>query len=390
MTISFNIKNKDGDSRSGFIKTAHGIVNTPVFIPVGTYGAVKGIQPSDLTEIGSEIILSNTYHLMERPGKDIIRELGGLRSFMNWDGPILTDSGGFQVMSLQNMAKIDDDGVTFKSHLDGSLLRLTPKDSINMQNALDSTITMAFDECTPYPVSHDTALKSMNLSMKWAKLCRDNFIDRNGYGLFGIVQGSTFNDLREKSSESLIKIGFDGYAIGGLAVGEGHDLMISTLKSSINYLPKEKPRYLMGVGYPKDIIEAVRLGVDMFDCVIPTRSGRTGKIFTKTGTLNIKNARHKNDPRPIEEGCLCKVCSNKVSRAYLHHLFNTNEMLGSIYLTIHNISHYIQLMSNLRSAINDNNFKETSNYLLNQYKKEILKYIIKNTCNYPNDYVFPI
>ncbi len=369
MTISFNIKNTDGDSRSGFIKTAHGIVNTPVFMPVGTYGAVKGIQPSDLTEIGSEIILSNTYHLMERPGKDIIRELGGLRSFMNWDGPILTDSGGFQVMSLQNMAKIDDDGVTFKSHLDGSLLRLTPKDSINMQSALDSTITMAFDECTPYPVSHDTALKSMNLSMKWAKLCRDNFIDRNGYGLFGIVQGSTFNDLREKSSESLINIGFDGYAIGGLAVGEGHDLMISTLKSSINYLPKEKPRYLMGVGYPKDIIEAVRLGVDMFDCVIPTRSGRTGKIFTKTGTLNIKNARHKNDPRPIEEGCSCKVCSNKVSRAYLHHLFNTNEMLGSIYLTIHNISHYIQLMSNLRSAINDNNFKETSNYLLNQYKK---------------------
>ena len=369
MTISFNIKNTDGDARSGFIKTAHGIVNTPVFMPVGTYGAVKGIQPSDLTEIGSEIILSNTYHLMERPGKDIIRELGGLRSFMNWDGPILTDSGGFQVMSLQNMAKIDDDGVTFKSHLDGSLLRLTPKDSINMQNALDSTITMAFDECTPYPVSHDTALKSMNLSMKWAKLCRDNFIDRNGYGLFGIVQGSTFNDLREKSSESLINIGFDGYAIGGLAVGEGHDLMISTLKSSINYIPKEKPRYLMGVGYPKDIIEAVRLGVDMFDCVIPTRSGRTGKIFTKTGTLNIKNARHKNDPRPIEEGCSCKVCSNKVSRAYLHHLFNTNEMLGSIYLTIHNISHYIQLMSNLRSAINDNNFKETSNYLLNQYKK---------------------
>ena len=369
MTISFNIKNTDGDARSGFIKTAHGIVNTPVFMPVGTYGAVKGIQPSDLTEIGSEIILSNTYHLMERPGKDIIRELGGLRSFMNWDGPILTDSGGFQVMSLQNMAKIDDDGVTFKSHLDGSLLRLTPKDSINMQNALDSTITMAFDECTSYPVSHDNALKSMNLSMKWAKLCRDNFIDRSGYGLFGIVQGSTFNDLREKSSESLINIGFDGYAIGGLAVGEGHDLMISTLKSSINYLPKEKPRYLMGVGYPKDIIEAVRLGVDMFDCVIPTRSGRTGKIFTKTGTLNIKNARHKNDPRPIEEGCSCKVCSNKVSRAYLHHLFNTNEMLGSIYLTIHNISHYIQLMSNLRSAINDNNFKETSNYLLNQYKK---------------------
>ena len=369
MTITFNIKNSDGDARSGFMKTAHGIVNTPVFMPVGTYGAVKGIQPSDLTEIGSEIILSNTYHLMERPGKDIIRELGGLRSFMNWDGPILTDSGGFQVMSLQNMAKIDNDGVTFKSHLDGSLIRLTPKDSIDMQKALDSTITMAFDECTSYPVKHDVALKSMNLSMKWAKLCRDSFIDRSGYGLFGIVQGSTFNNLREKSSETLIKIGFDGYAIGGLAVGEGHDVMINTLKSSINYLPREKPRYLMGVGYPKDIIEAVRLGVDMFDCVIPTRSGRTGKLFTKTGTINIKNSRHKNDPRPIEEGCLCKVCTNNISRAYLHHLFNTNEMLGSIYLTIHNINHYIQLMSTLRSAINNNNYNETSNYLLNQYKK---------------------
>ena len=369
MTITFNIKNSDGDARSGFMKTAHGIVNTPVFMPVGTYGAVKGIQPSDLTEIGSEIILSNTYHLMERPGKDIIRELGGLRSFMNWDGPILTDSGGFQVMSLQNMAKIDNDGVTFKSHLDGSLIRLTPKDSIDMQKALDSTITMAFDECTSYPVKHDVALKSMNLSMEWAKLCRDNFIDRIGYGLFGIVQGSTFNNLREKSSETLIKIGFDGYAIGGLAVGEGHDVMINTLKSSINYLPREKPRYLMGVGYPKDIIEAVRLGVDMFDCVMPTRSGRTGKLFTKTGTINIKNSRHKNDPRPIEEGCLCKVCTNNISRAYLHHLFNTNEMLGSIYLTIHNINHYIQLMSTLRSAINNNNYNETSNYLLNQYKK---------------------
>ena len=369
MTITFNIKNSDGDARSGFMKTAHGIVNTPVFMPVGTYGAVKGIQPSDLTEIGSEIILSNTYHLMERPGKDIIRDIGGLRSFMNWDGPILTDSGGFQVMSLQNMAKIDNDGVTFKSHLDGSLIRLTPKDSIDMQKALDSTITMAFDECTSYPVKHDVALKSMNLSMKWAKLCRDSFIDRSGYGLFGIVQGSTFNNLREKSSETLIKIGFDGYAIGGLAVGEGHDVMINTLKSSINYLPREKPRYLMGVGYPKDIIEAVRLGVDMFDCVIPTRSGRTGKLFTKTGTINIKNSRHKNDPRPIEEGCLCKVCTNNISRAYLHHLFNTNEMLGSIYLTIHNINHYIQLMSTLRSAINNNNYNETSNYLLNQYKK---------------------
>ena len=369
MTISFNIQKINGLARSGFIKTTHGNINTPVFMPVGTYGAIKGTQPNDLEELGSEIILSNTYHLMERPGKDIIREIGSLRKFMNWNGPILTDSGGFQVMSLQNMSKVDNDGVTFKSHLDGSLIRLTPRDSIEMQNALDSTITMVFDECTSFPVKHEIALKSMNLSMKWAKICRDNFIDRNGYGLFGIVQGSTFNDLREKSSEALIKIGFDGYAIGGLAVGEGHDEMISILKSSINYLPNNKPRYLMGVGYPKDIIEAVRLGVDMFDCVIPTRSGRTGKVFTKNGAINIKNSRHKNDPRPLEDDCLCKVCSNKVSRAYLYHLFNTKEMLGTTYLTIHNLSHYIQLMSTLRSAINNNNYEETSSYLLNEYKK---------------------
>ena len=368
MSISFKINSKDKFARSGVLKTAHGEVNTPVFMPVGTYGAVKGINPKDLSKLGSEIILSNTYHLMERPGKDVIASLGGLRSFMGWDGPILTDSGGFQVMSLQNMAKIDNDGVTFKSHLDGSLIRLTPKDSIDMQKALDSTITMAFDECTSYPATHDVASKSMELSMQWAKVCRKEFVDRDGYGLFGIVQGSTFNDLRNISSEALINIGFDGYAIGGLAVGEGHDEMIKTLKSSINFLPEKSPRYLMGVGYPLDIIESVRSGVDMFDCVIPTRSGRTGKVFTKRGALNIKNARHKNDPRVLEEDCLCPVCSNNVSRAYLYHLFNTKEMLGSSYLTLHNISHYLELMKGLRVAINNNNYDETAEMLLNRYK----------------------
>ncbi|MDB9971626.1 tRNA guanosine(34) transglycosylase Tgt [Alphaproteobacteria bacterium] len=368
MSISFKINSKDKFARSGVLKTAHGEVNTPVFMPVGTYGAVKGINPKDLSNLGSEIILSNTYHLMERPGKDIMASLGGLRSFMGWDGPILTDSGGFQVMSLQNMAKIDNDGVTFKSHLDGSLIRLTPKDSIDMQKALDSTITMAFDECTSYPATHDVASKSMELSMQWAKVCRKEFVDRDGYGLFGIVQGSTFNDLRNISSEALINIGFDGYAIGGLAVGEGHDEMIKTLKSSINFLPEKSPRYLMGVGYPLDIIESVRSGVDMFDCVIPTRSGRTGKVFTKRGALNIKNARHKNDPRVLEEDCLCPVCSNNVSRAYLYHLFNTKEMLGSSYLTLHNISHYLELMKGLRVAINNNNYDETAEMLLNRYK----------------------
>ncbi len=368
MSISFKINNKDKFARSGLLKTAHGDVNTPVFMPVGTYGAVKGINPKDLNNLGSEIILSNTYHLMERPGKDIIYSLGGLRSFMGWDGPILTDSGGFQVMSLQNMAKIDNNGVTFKSHLDGSLIRLTPKDSIDMQKALDSTITMVFDECTSYPATHEVASKSMELSMQWAKICRKEFIDREGYGLFGIVQGSTFNDLRNISSEALINIGFDGYAIGGLAVGEGHEEMIKTLKSSINFLPEKSPRYLMGVGYPLDIIEAVRLGVDMFDCVMPTRSGRTGKVFTKRGSLNIKNARHKNDPRPIEDNCSCPVCSNNVSRAYLYHLFNTKEMLGTSYLTLHNINHYLKLMENLREGIRNNNYDETAEMLLNQYK----------------------
>ena len=368
MSTSFKVINKDTYARSGLLKTAHGNVQTPVFMPVGTYGAVKGINPKDLNKLGSQIILSNTYHLMERPGKDIIRELGGLRSFMNWDGPILTDSGGFQIMSLKNMAKVDNDGVTFKSHLDGSLIRLTPKDSIEMQYVLDSTITMAFDECTTYPATHGIATSSMDLSMKWAKTCRNEFKDRDGYGLFGIVQGSTFNDLRKISSEALINIGFDGYAIGGLAVGEGHIEMIKTLKSSINFLPANSPRYLMGVGYPIDIIEAVRLGVDMFDCVIPTRSGRTGKVFTKRGTLNIKNARHKNDPRPLEEDCLCPVCSNNISRAYLFHLFNTKEMLGTSYLTLHNLNHYIILMKVLREAINNDNYDKMANMLLNQYK----------------------
>jgi queuine tRNA-ribosyltransferase len=368
MSISFTINSKNKFARSGVLKTAHGEVNTPVFMPVGTYGAVKGINPKDLSKLGSEIILSNTYHLMERPGKDIIANLGGLRSFMGWDGPILTDSGGFQVMSLQNMAKIDNNGVTFKSHLDGSIIRLTPKDSIDMQKALDSTITMVFDECTSYPATHEVASHSMDLSLQRAKVCRKEFVDREGYGLFGIVQGSTFNDLRNISSEALINIGFDGYAIGGLAVGEGHDEMIRTLKSSINFLPEKSPRYLMGVGYPLDIIEAVRLGVDMFDCVIPTRSGRTGKAFTKRGALNIKNARHKNDPRVLEEDCLCPVCSNNVSRAYLYHLFNTKEMLGSSYLTLHNISHYLNLMKDLREAISNNNYDETAEMLLNRYK----------------------
>ena len=369
MTLSFKILNENLFARKGILNTFHGDINTPAFMPVGTYGAVKGVKPHELSELGADIILSNTYHLMERPGKEVIKKQGGLRKFMNWDGPILTDSGGFQVMSLSKIAKLDKNGVTFNSHIDGSVIRLTPEESINIQNAFDSTITMVFDECTSYPVEFDVARKSMNLSMEWAVKSKQKFINRDGYGLFGIVQGSTYKDLRFESSNKLIDIGFDGYAIGGLAVGEGHNIMIKTIKDSINFLPKDKPRYLMGVGYPKDIIEAVRLGVDMFDCVIPTRSGRTGKIFTKQGEINIKNARHKFDPRPIENGCLCHTCSNNISRSYLHHLFKTNEMLGTIYCTLHNLFHYIELMADLRNAITNNKFNEVAEKRLNNYNK---------------------
>jgi len=370
MTISFKILNKDSTSRTAVLKTAHGNINTPTFMPVGTYGAVKGIKPEEIKEMGFDIILSNTYHLMERPGHELINKLGGIRKFMNWKGPILTDSGGFQVMSLSKRAKVDDEGVTFRSHLDGNKYRLTPEESIKIQNSLGSTITMAFDECTSYPTQHEVAKKSMELSMKWAEQCKKHYIKRDGFGLFGIIQGSIYKDLRKKSSELLRKIGFDGYAIGGLAVGEGHAVMIKILKESINFIPEGNPRYLMGVGYPKDIIEAVRLGVDMFDCVIPTRSGRTGKAFTHQASINIRNSRHKIDPRPIDEKCMCYVCKKKISRAYLYHLFNTGEMLGASYLTIHNLYHYSSLMSDLRNAINNNELNKVADFKLTNYEKK--------------------
>ena len=368
--FAFKVLNKNNYARVGIIETSKGNIQTPAFMPVGTQATVKACKIDDIKKTGSEIILGNTYHLMIRPGVERIQSAGGLHKFMNCDLPILTDSGGFQVMSLSKLNKIDKEkGAIFNSHVDGKKYYLSPEESIRIQLGLNSDILMIMDECPKKTNDYELIKKSMNLSLYWAERSKKAFGKNPKKALFGIIQGGLFKDLRIKSLNELIKIGFDGYAIGGLAVGEGHDVMINTLKSSINYLPREKPRYLMGVGYPKDIIEAVRLGVDMFDCVIPTRSGRTGKLFTKTGTINIKNSRHKNDPRPIEEGCLCKVCTNNISRAYLHHLFNTNEMLGSIYLTIHNINHYIQLMSTLRSAINNNNYNETSNYLLNQYKK---------------------
>ena len=369
MTLSFKLQHSDGNSRAGIIHTAHGTIETPVFMPVGTYGVVKGIQPKELTKMGVNIILANTYHLMERPGKVILEESGGLRKFMGWEGPILTDSGGFQVMSLSKMSKVDEEGVTFKSHLDGSSLRLSPEISIEMQKSFGSTISMIFDECTTYPIDYELAKKSMKLSLRWAEKSKTYFSDRNGYGIFGIVQGSIYKDLRKESIKELNQLNFDGLALGGLAVGEGHDILVEVLKNSIEYFPLDKPRYLMGVGYPKDIIESVKLGIDMFDCVLPTRSGRTGKVFTKYGQLNIRNARYKNDFRPLDIECKCDVCAKKVSRSYLHHLSNIGDMLASIYLTLHNINHYVELMSDIRNGIINKNFDEVAEKRLKDYEK---------------------
>ena len=348
--FGFDVKATDGMARRGVVTTAHGSVQTPAFMPVGTAATVKGMTPEAVAGTGAEIILGNTYHLMLRPGAERIDRLGGLHRFMNWPGPILTDSGGFQVMSLAELRQIDPDGATFRSHVDGSKVRLTPERAVDIQRLLDADITMVLDECTPNAASHDTAARSMRLSMDWAARCRTAFVERPGYGLFGIVQGSVFPDLRIESAQRLVDIGFDGYAIGGLAVGEGQEAMFAVLDATAPQLPATAPRYLMGVGRPDDIVGAVQRGIDMFDCVLPTRSGRTGQLFTRRGSINIRNARHQDDPRPVEADCPCPTCTN-YSRAYLHHLFRTGEMLGPILATWHNLTHYQMLMADLRTAI---------------------------------------
>lgn len=350
MALKFNLLKTFGKARLGVLSTAHGDIKTPVFMPVGTQATVKAMTPDSLKAAGAQIILGNTYHLMLRPGAELIAEMGGLHKFMNWDRPILTDSGGFQVMSLASLRKITEQGVTFSSHIDGSKHLLTPAKSIQIQHQLDSNITMCFDECTPYPATHDQAKTSMELSMRWARISRDSFVDRDGYGIFGIVQGSCFQDLRETSSAALQNIGFDGYAIGGLAVGEGQDLMFKTLDFTTPTLPQDRPRYLMGVGKPSDIVGAVLRGVDMFDCVIPTRSGRNGQAFTRSGTINIRNAKYARDEAPLDEHCSCYTCSN-YSRAYIHHLVRSGEILASMLMTWHNIAFYQDLTAGLRKAI---------------------------------------
>jgi len=351
-TIPFNISARDGAARTGQLELAHGIVNTPAFMPVGTAATVKGMLPEAVAATGANILLGNVYHLMLRPGAARIAELGGLHKFMNWSGPILTDSGGFQVMSLSKIRQIDEDGVEFRAHTDGARHRLTPADSIDIQRQLGSDITMVLDECTPFPVAEEEAASSMRRSMRWAALCRERFDERSGHALFGIVQGGVFPELRSESAASLRDIGFDGYAIGGLAVGEGQEQMLTVLDGLQGALPEDRPRYLMGVGTPADLVKSVLRGIDMFDCVLPTRSGRTGRGYTARASINMRNARHAADPRPLDADCACQTCQN-YSRAYLHHLFRCEEMLGPILLTQHNLTFYQTLMSALRTVITD-------------------------------------
>lgn len=356
MSLTFDLIKTDGLARRGQVNTAHGTIQTPAFMPVGTAGTVKAMLPESVKSTGAEIILGNTYHLMLRPTAERVAEQGGLHKFMNWPGPILTDSGGFQVMSLAALRKLTEEGVAFKSHIDGGKHMITPERSMEIQNLLDATITMCFDECTPFPCTKEEANESMQLSMRWAKRSRSAFEDRDGYGLFGITQGSVHEDLRRESAEKLQEIGFEGYAIGGLAVGEGQELMLSTLDFSVPHLPADKPHYLMGVGKPDDLVEAVARGVDMFDCVLPTRSGRTGQAFTRRGAVNIKNARHKDDPRPLDQHCGCPGCKD-YSRAYLHHLIRADEILGLMLMTWHNLHYYQELMVGMRAAIETGTFE---------------------------------
>ncbi len=346
----FDITARDGKARTGVITTPRGEIRTPAFMPVGTAGTVKAMMPESVRATGADIILGNTYHLMLRPGAERVARLGGLHRFINWERPILTDSGGFQVMSLTDLRKLTEEGVTFRSHLDGSRHHLSPERSMEIQRLLGSDIVMAFDECTPFPATREEAARSMRLSMRWARRSREAFGDRPGHALFGIQQGSVHEDLRAESAAALREIGFDGYAIGGLAVGEGQEAMFGVLDYAPGQLPDDRPRYLMGVGKPDDIVGAVERGIDMFDCVLPTRSGRTGQAFTRMGAIAIKNARHAEDPRPLDPECACPACT-RFSRAYLHHVHRAGEIIGAMLLTWHNLQYYQDLMAGLREAI---------------------------------------
>lgn len=359
--MTFELDNTDGQARRGRLKFPRGTVETPAFMPVGTYGTVKAMLPKDIEDIGADIILGNTFHLMLRPGTEVVKEhgpdnSGTLHDFMRWSGPILTDSGGFQVFSLGDMRKITEEGVTFKSPIDGSTVFIDPEVSMQVQRDLGSDIVMIFDECTPYPATVDEARTSMELSLRWAQRSKDAHGD-NPSALFGIVQGGMYPELRKVSLDGLAEIDFDGYAIGGLSVGEPKDEMLKVLDNLTPHMPDDKPRYLMGVGKPEDIVEAVRRGIDMFDCVMPTRNARNGHLFTSEGVVKIRNAKHRHDTSPLDPGCDCYTCQN-FSRSYLHHLDKCKEMLGSQLNTIHNLRYYQRVMEGLREAIAENRLEE--------------------------------
>ncbi|MDX8396417.1 MAG: tRNA guanosine(34) transglycosylase Tgt [Mariprofundaceae bacterium] len=374
-SLSFKLLQKDatGHARRGRITLPHGVVETPVFMPVGTQATVKSLTPADLTDdIGADIILGNTYHLMLRPGADIIEKLGGLHNFMAWDRPILTDSGGFQVWSLGKLRKIEEHGVRFRSHIDGSEWFLGPKESMDIQRKLGSDIVMAFDECTPYPATYQEARESMEMSMRWAGECREHLPVNDQQALFGIVQGGMYPDLRRESLEALKQIDFEGIALGGLSVGEPKEEMLAVLDTLAPHLPEDKPRYVMGVGTPADLIEGIDRGIDMFDCVMPSRNARNGTLFTDFGKLNIKNLKHQLDERPIMEGCECYTCRN-FSRAYLRHLYMAKEILSSRLNTLHNLHYYCALMRRARAALDEGVWPEFRDQFLKTYRNSIIE-----------------
>ena len=352
-TFNFKVLKTCRNARTGILSTAHGLIDTPTFMAVGTAGTVKALTPEAVAKTGTQVILGNTYHLMLRPGADRVEKFGGLHKFMNWNNSILTDSGGFQIMSLEGLRKLEENGVTFRSHIDGSSHHLTPEIAVQIQHKLGSDITMVLDECTPFPAKSKEAEISMLRSMRWAERSKVAFTRRDGYGLFGIVQGGMYPKLRKESSRIIQEIGFDGYAIGGLSVGENQTTMLKILENTVETLPVNKPRYLMGVGKPSDIVGAVMRGVDMFDCVLPTRSGRTNQAFTHMGPLNMRNAKHRDSKSPIDPKCDCYTCK-KYTRGYIHHLMIAKEILGLSLLTLHNLHYYQSLMRDLRESIKAN------------------------------------
>jgi queuine tRNA-ribosyltransferase len=362
--VKFVVSHRDGAARRGRLELAHGAVDTPAFMPVGTYGTVKAMSPAELREVGAQIVLGNTFHLWLRPGVEVIGRHGGLHGFMGWDGPILTDSGGFQVFSLGALRKIGEDGVKFASPINGDRLLLTPEESMRVQRALDSDIAMVLDDCTPHPATHKQAEKSMRLSLRWAERSKEAFAgSRNA--LFGIVQGGVYEDLRDACLEGLTRIGFDGYAVGGLAVGEPREARERVLAHIAPRLPAERPRYLMGMGTPEDIIHAVAAGIDLFDCVLPTRNARNGWLYTRRGDVKIRNARWRDDARALDESCACYACRH-FTRAYLHHLQKANEILGARLNTLHNLHYYQTLMRELRDAIAGQRLAPTAARLLEE------------------------